>query len=68
MIVALISSAEITIGFEQTSYPAMEDQGSVEVCTVVTSGSLQGDVIVTFSTQDGSAEGKVYVVRGKDFR
>ena len=49
----------VTIGFDQTSYLVMEDQGTVGVCAIVTSGSLGADVTVIFSTQDGSAEGKL---------
>ena len=52
-------SAVVTIGFEQTCYLLMEDQGTVEVCASVTSGSLGDEVTVILSTQDGSAEGKL---------
>ena len=49
----------VTIGFKQTSYLAMEDQDTVEVCAIVTSGSLGNEVTVTLGTQDGSAECKL---------
>ena len=49
----------VTIGFEQAYYLVMEDQGTVEVCASVTSGSLGAEVTVTLGTQNGSAEGKL---------
>ena len=51
--------AVVTIGFEQTSYLTMEDQGTVEVCASVVSGNLSDEVTVVFSTQDENADGKV---------
>ena len=37
----------------------MEDQGIVEVCAAVTSGTLGIEVTVVLTTQDGSAQGKL---------
>ncbi len=36
----------------------MEQMGIREVCAIVMSGSLGSEVEVTFTTQNGSAEGK----------
>ncbi len=36
----------------------MEKVGLQKVCAIVKSGSLGSEVEVTFTTQDGSAEGK----------
>ncbi len=51
----------MTIGFERSSYSVMEDMGLIEVCALVRFGSLGSEVEVTLTTQDGSAEGKVFV-------
>ena len=53
----MIIFAVVTFGFEQTSYPAMEDQGTVEVCAILVSGSLEDVVTVLLSTQNGTAKG-----------
>ena len=39
-------------------YLTMEDQGTVEVCASVISGSLGSEVTVILRTQDEHAEGK----------
>ena len=46
----------VTIGFEMTVYIATEGvDASVELCAVLTSGTLEREAVVTFSTSDGTA-------------
>ena len=45
----------ISIGFELPRYTVNEGDGSIEVCAVLTSGSLERTVIFTLSTGDDSA-------------
>ena len=48
--------AGVTIGFEQTVYSATEGvDASVEICAVLTQGTLERETIVMFSTSDGTA-------------
>jgi len=47
----------VQVGFENSSYLAAEDAGSVSVCVTIT-GQLVRDIVVTLSTADGSAMGK----------
>ncbi len=54
--VTIIDNDNITIGFEREVYPINEDQRFVEVCAIVTEGSLQREAVVFLSTQDGSAK------------
>ena len=50
----------MTIGFEQTVYTA-EEGTQVEVCVLVTSGTLERDAVVTLSSSDDTASGTVFV-------
>ena len=54
--ITIIDNDNITIGFDREVYSINEDQRSVEVCAVITEGSLQREVVVVLSTQDGSAK------------
>ena len=45
----------VTVGLEQSSYMAVESNGSVTVCAILT-GQIERDVSVSLSTMDGSAE------------
>ena len=46
----------VTIGFEQTVYNVTEGvDASVEICAVLTTGTLEREAVVTFSTSDGTA-------------
>ena len=45
----------ISIGFELPRYTVNEGDGSIEVCAVLTSGSLERTVTFTLSTGDDSA-------------
>ena len=47
----------VEIGFDRTSYSANEGDDSVEVCVVITRGSLQRPVQVTVKTEDDIATG-----------
>ena len=49
--------SEVTIGFEQTMY-TVEEGLVVEVCVLVTDGTLERDAIVTLSSVDDEAVGK----------
>ena len=44
------------IGFEQTEYNVSEGN-QVEVCAVLTSGTLEKDVLVFVNSSDGTANG-----------
>ena len=57
MYLITVPSAGVTIGFEQTGYTAGEGT-IVEICAVQTTGTLERESVVTFSTSDGSATGK----------
>ena len=47
----------MTIGFEETEYTT--DEGTtVEVCAMVTSGTLEREVTVTLTSRGDSATGK----------
>ena len=45
------------VGIESPSYLVAEDAGPVMVCATAT-GTLARDVVVTFTTMDGSATGQ----------
>ena len=60
MNVCVSVSPAVVIGFENETYTASEDQGSVTVCAQVMSGGLGRDVEVTLVTQDESAVGKFF--------
>ena len=45
------------VGIESSSYLVAEDAGPVMVCATAT-GTLARDVVVTFTTMDGSAMGQ----------
>lgn len=54
-------SSGVTIGFEQTTYTAIEGIDlAVEMCAVLTMGVLEREAIVMFSTTDGTAEAAGY--------
>ena len=54
--VTIIDDDAVTIGFEMETYPALEDQGTVEVCARLMEGTLDREVVITFLTEDGSAQ------------
>ena len=45
----------VTIGVELPDYTVNEGDGSVEVCAVIVSGTLERTLTFTLSTQDGTA-------------
>ena len=46
----------VTIGFEQTLYVTTEGVNpSVELCAIITAGTLEREAVVRFSTMDGTA-------------
>ena len=49
----------VTIGLEEPTYTVNEGDGTIEVCAVLTSGTLDRTVTVTLSTSDGSATGMI---------
>ena len=49
--------AGVVIGFEQPLYTVSEDAGSINVGVVVRNGQLRRSVVVTVSTEDGTAQG-----------
>ena len=54
--ITITDDDRVTIGFEMEMYSAREDQGSLEVCAVIMEGGLATQVVVSLTTQDGSAE------------
>jgi len=54
--VSITDDDGVSIGFEMERYTAREDQGAVEVCALVTKGSLARQVAIVLMTLDGSAE------------
>jgi len=51
------SRTAVEVGIESPSYLVAEDAGTVMVCATAT-GTLARNVIVTFTTMDGSATGQ----------
>ncbi len=49
----------VTIGLERTTYSVNEEDGQVEVCAVLLSGSLERTVNVTLTSVNGSASGRL---------
>ena len=47
----------VTIGFTETVYSVRESDGQAVARVEVLSGELSGEVVVSFSTSDGSATG-----------
>ena len=54
----LVCLAEVTIGFNPTTYSVTEDVGSVSVAVSLLSGILGRDVIVSLRTINGTAVGE----------
>ena len=52
-----LNYTEVAIEFDRFSYSASEMDDSVEVCVIVSRGSLQRTVQVTVNTEDGTATG-----------
>ena len=51
----------VTVGLQQSYYPTVEGQGSVEVCLEVLSGDITGNsFVINYSTTDGLAKG-IYI-------
>ena len=48
----------VTIDLEDPSYSVNEENGTIEVCAVITSGSLERSVVVTIETAEGTATGE----------
>ena len=48
----------VTIDLEDPSYSVNEENGTIEVCAVITSGSLEKSVVVTLATAEGTATGE----------
>ena len=48
----------VTIGFDPVTY-SVEEGLAVEVCAHIISGTLEIDAIVTLSSSDGEAEGRI---------
>ena len=60
MTLAIICSTGINIGLEMQDYTVPEEGGTVEVCVVVTGGTLSETVTVTLETFQDSAIGKCF--------
>ena len=55
-------SIDATISLEMTSYTFGEGDGTVQVCSEISgvpSGGVECDIVVTFSTKDGTKAGKM---------
>ncbi len=48
----------VTIGLEKTTYYINEEDGQVEVCAVLLSGTLDRTVDITLTSVNGSALGR----------
>ena len=56
MLLTQMLYAGVTIGFEMTLYRVTEGvDANVELCAVLTSGTLEREAVVMFSTSDGTA-------------
>ena len=53
----MFASTGVTIGLEMPNYTIPEEGGFVEVCAVVTDGTLERTVNITLETLPGSATG-----------
>ena len=53
----VLTPSGITVGFEHVMYTVQEDIGSMQVCGMVTMGTLESDVFVTLASTDGTAKG-----------
>ena len=53
--VCALSADVVTVALDQLSYDVSESEGSVEVCVGLSTGQLARDLVVTLSTQSGSA-------------
>lgn len=49
---------EVTISWSDASYQVVEDGSAVTVCAQITGGQIDRQVVVTYSTRDGTAESK----------
>jgi hypothetical protein len=52
---------DVVIGFNPDQYTVDESDGSVNFTVAVLSGELAFDVVVKFFTEDGSAEGRIFL-------
>ena len=57
-VVLTLSHTEVIIDLEDPSYSVNEENGTIEVCAVITSGSLERSVVVTLATAEGTATGE----------
>ncbi len=51
------NSTGVTVGFGQELYIAAEENGTVTVCAIFSSGASERSVLVTLVSADGDAEG-----------
>ena len=58
-VVTILDNDMVGIGFEEEEYEVDEAMGSVEICVVVTSGSIQRQLVATLVTSDVST-GELY--------
>lgn len=56
--VTITDEDRVTVGLEMEVYPTSEDDGGVEVCANVSGGQLDREIVVTLTTNPGSADGK----------
>jgi hypothetical protein len=54
--ITIVDNDGVTIGFEMETYPATENQGTVEVCAVLIDGTLAREAVITLQTESGSAQ------------
>ena len=58
MFTAASMSVPLDIGLQHTFFSIIEDQGSVEVCTVVISGNIsESSIEMEYATANGLAKG-----------
>ena len=55
--VAIEDESTVNIEFAASLYSVREADGSIEVCAELSGGTLQRNILVTFTTQDSTASG-----------
>ncbi len=63
-VVTILDNDMVGIGLEEEEYEVTEEQGSVEICVVVTSGSIQRLLVASLVTDDISAGEKSFTLAG----
>lgn len=60
--VAIQDESTVNIEFTASLYSVQEADGSIEVCAELSGGTLQRNILVTFTTQDSTASGTFLLI------